>query len=185
MTDPSETDSPASKAFASSLAKYAYSPTTTSPAHPPRPTRIPRPNPSPLRPTKREAISDSSSELSSESEVGRATPSKRKAARPNKFGKGGEAGEVEDPKIAKGPKNATTPKNTKNGKKPRPFAAPEVYAHLPPVGDLLKADLDGMSHLPLTLFQDTCLDKRTDGIQWCSAGSSGLFPLYPRGRVRS
>ena len=146
---PSDIDSPASKAFAINLAKYAYSP--SSPTHPLRPSRIPRPTPSPLRPTKREAISepepDSDSELSSESssdfEVYRATPSKRPVARSDKVLKGDKAGKVKDPK------------NAKNGKKPRPFAAPEVYAHLRPVGDLLKSDLDGVSPPPLPLCTPT------------------------------
>ena len=40
------------------------------------------------------------------------------------------------------PSKRATPKN---GKKPRPFAGPDVYAHLRPVQDLLKLDLDSVS----------------------------------------
>ncbi|EIW66020.1 hypothetical protein TREMEDRAFT_65863 [Tremella mesenterica DSM 1558] len=40
------------------------------------------------------------------------------------------------------PDEPQTPDSSKKSKKPRPFASPEVYAHLKRVGDILQPDLD-------------------------------------------
>lgn len=44
--------------------------------------------------------------------------------------------------VASRKRSKATKSPNGSGKKPRPFAGPEVYAHLKPVTDHLKADLD-------------------------------------------
>lgn len=134
---------PSSHTLAGKLAKYSYSPSSRSPASPERskpsistneagpstltPTRI-----TPKRKVKREADDDYTLDIESEDE-----------------GEGEEASETPSKraKVKPGTKGSSAEK-----KKPRPFAGPEVYAHLRPVQDLLMPDLDSGS--PALMFYE-------------------------------
>lgn len=118
MGDPA--DSPASKSFAEKLSRYAFSSGShTSPLRLSvrREVEVVIPQ-SPRRAKGKEKIKvEPDEEYEDDNEGG--TPTKRR-------------------KIAESPAK-------KSGKKPRPFAGPEVYAHLKPVTDHLRGGLDSGS----------------------------------------
>ena len=94
------------------------------------------------------------------SRVGPATPTRKIKRDPD--------AEYEDEDAHQTPSKRATPKN---GKKPRPFAGPEVYAHLRPVQDLLKLDLDSASRRVWTWLG--LADVKGDScILWDKVGSS-------------
>ncbi|OCF79149.1 hypothetical protein I204_01096 [Kwoniella mangroviensis CBS 8886] len=137
--------SPASKAFISHLAKYAYSsnPNSTSPSKLAGPSRLASPSKAklpmveiPTSPRKRRSLSstpvrhkgrrsiEDKDESESEYEEPAITPMKKKRGRASD-----EIGTVEV-------------KGKGKGKRPRGYAPPELYEHLRPVNDLLRDDLD-------------------------------------------
>ena len=132
-------DSPASKAFADRLAKYAFDPKPASPARTRSARAAAGPIAGPSTPTARKSspvsarstgkrkrvIKDDGEILATDEESASGTTSR------------GGLVTAASPTPGK-----TTPKS---GKKPRPFAGPEVYAHLKPVTDHLRPDLDSES----------------------------------------
>jgi TDG/mug DNA glycosylase family protein len=128
-------DSPASKAFADRLAKYAFDPSSSSRAR----TRSTRAAAGPGPAT---ALARNSSPVSGPSAVKR---KRRNRADDEEFVAQDEDEYISSPSRTPARRSASsTPGRTtpKSGKKPRPFAGPEVYAHLKPVTDHLKPDLD-------------------------------------------
>ena len=127
MASPSR-DSPASKAFADKLARFAYDPSASGPVSPLRGSSrlaAARPPVSPVRTLRGAAKADL-----------RVTDS-NPAPTPE------VEDEAEDVASPSRKRARTTP--VKAVKKARPFAAPEVYAHLRPVNDHLKPDLSSAS----------------------------------------
>ncbi len=145
-----DSQSPVSRSFTTMLAKYAYSSSSisTSPRHPnpvtPSSQAGSSTSLSPIRQSrsssrkiKRETRDDDYGndhvdEDESFDEYEERTPTKRSKRKSEKGSR-----------ETKSPSETTTTK--KNKKIPRPFAGPEVYAHLRPVQDLLKVDLDSGS----------------------------------------
>jgi hypothetical protein len=136
MASSGRTDSPASRAFADKLAKYAYDP--TSGVSPRRSSRTAGPSmaaASPVR-TPGRMVPQSGANT---------TPDQRISVKrePKAFDEEDYEEEVDDSPSRKRVKTSkTTPTKLIKGKKPRPFAAPEVYAHLRPVNDHIKPDLN-------------------------------------------
>lgn len=186
-------DSPASKAFAARLAKYAYRPTDastgvarslrSSPRRPANPatslgrehsvkqepesmdTKTPSgengstnsvetprklakrvqvevviPSPSP---TKRSRSGSSAATVPINAEAGPSGPSRRSkpSPTPTKRSRSTSSAATTPFNAEAGP--STPPRRPKpSPKKPRPYAGPEVYAHLKPVTDYLKPGLD-------------------------------------------
>ncbi len=118
--------------IAAKLAKYAYPnspllPNSKSPHRPLAPATPTSeaggpstPTPTRSRKVKREPDVEYRIEDEDEGDEDSHTPSKRPKVKVKSGSSGGSG----------------------SGKKPRPFAGPEVYAHLRPVQDLLKPDLD-------------------------------------------
>lgn len=139
MASPNRTDSPASKAFADKLAKYAYDPSSS--GSPRKSLRLHVAGPSVVaspvqgrKGSRRDTVTAPEAEKSgAEGQAG--------AEAETDDGEEEEEEEEYNPSPSrKRTSSRTTP--IKNVKKPRPFAAPEVYAHLRPVNDHLKPDLN-------------------------------------------
>lgn len=146
MSDDDPTPSPASKAFAARLARYAYNPASSSSSRSgstaarasPTVRAVTRPTPD-LPATESPGASSSRSVPSA-----KRTPPSRRAKRPVPVDDEDEDDEFEPQPPSDEERSRRKIVKTKKGqgKKPRPFAGPEVYAHLKPVPDLLGQDLD-------------------------------------------
>ncbi|RSH95148.1 hypothetical protein EHS25_000234 [Saitozyma podzolica] len=140
MSEDDPTPSPASKAFAARLAKYAYNPASSSSSR----SGSGRASPTVRAVTGPTVHLPASPGASSSRSVPSAmrTPRSRRAKRPVPVDDEDEYDESQLPSD-EGPSRRKMVSTKKGqGKKPRPFAGPEVYAHLRPVPDLLGQDLD-------------------------------------------
>jgi TDG/mug DNA glycosylase family protein len=142
MSDDDPTPSPASKAFAARLAKYAYNPASSSSSR--SGSTAARASPAVravTRPTPHLPASPGASSSRSVPAAKR-TPPSRRAKRPIPVDVDDDDDEEFEPASDEELSHRKTFKVKGQGKKPRPFAAPEVYAHLKPLPDLLGQDLD-------------------------------------------
>lgn len=126
MSETPNKGSVSAQTFATRLARFAYSPTSAGPST----------SPSPLKAIKLER-----GDLTVE--AGPSTPSPVRASRatstPRKRNKTGSDEEYADEdEYEEGGRK----QKKKTPKKPRGFAAPEVYGHLKPVTDILRDGLD-------------------------------------------
>jgi hypothetical protein len=140
MSEDDPTPSPASKAFAARLAKYAYNPASSSSSR----SGSGRASPTVRAVTGPTVHLPASPGASSSRSVPSAmrTPRSRRAKRPVPVDDEDEYDESQLPSD-EGPSRRKMVSTKKGqGKKPRSFAGPEVYAHLRPVPDLLGQDLD-------------------------------------------
>lgn len=142
MTHSAETDSLASKAFATRLAKYAYTPSERprrSEAHQGRGAgeyTTPSPRRAQVASARKRAhirdpLSSSSSEEDSEYDGADVSPSAGPSSRTLTSGKKSTQRVQDSPSVVK-----------KAKKVPRPYAGPEVYAHLNNTPDHLAVGLD-------------------------------------------
>lgn len=192
MTTPTDdSQSPASKAFAARLSRFAYRP-QPSPASPGQSKSDPRQSVdlkpatrSPIRPSVRRRLDPEISPVQADDDTSGGARKRRRlkieADDEDRSGSGGSDDEYRDPSTpskgkgsvktnrtsstTKRPSTSIPPKTDcaannaidtmsieraakSPGKKPRPFAGPEVYAHLKPVSDHLGPGLRSRS-LPL------------------------------------
>ena len=138
MASPSR-DSPASKAFADKLARFAYDPSASGPV-------------SPLRGSSR--LAATKPPVSPARTLRGAAKAKLHVTDGHPAPKPEVEDENEDIASPSRKRAKTTP--VKAVKKARPFAAPEVYAHLRPVNDHLKPDLGSASR---NIYQETTDDS--------------------------